>query len=163
VWTNWTGYREQLGKPSTASREMWVTLAPDLHQFIRSDSAADKTLRAEQLLGLPPNNGKTWVYELWVNPIDLFRPSPDPEISDHEAELDFPQSRYATISAEHQQWINDLKTKSYGPNGYPWTRLGYTYDWGNPNSEVGLSEFVIRPGATVEFKSATPTDDYWLN
>ncbi len=28
--------------------------------------------------------------------------------------------------------------------GYPWTRLGYTYDWGNPRNPVGLSEFVLR-------------------
>ena len=27
--------------------------------------------------------------------------------------------------------------------GWPWTRLGYTYDWGSSN-HVGLSEFVIR-------------------
>ena len=27
---------------------------------------------------------------------------------------------------------------------YPWTRLGYTYDWGNPRNLVGLSEFVLR-------------------
>jgi hypothetical protein len=28
--------------------------------------------------------------------------------------------------------------------GYPWTRLGYSYDWGNPKNPVGLSEFVLR-------------------
>jgi len=26
----------------------------------------------------------------------------------------------------------------------PWTRLGYTYDWGNPGDHVGLSELRIR-------------------
>jgi hypothetical protein len=26
----------------------------------------------------------------------------------------------------------------------PWTRLGYTYDWGNRDNHVGLSEFIIR-------------------
>ncbi|MBU6351343.1 MAG: hypothetical protein KGS73_14490 [Chloroflexi bacterium] len=32
---------------------------------------------------------------------------------------------------------------------YPWTRLGYTYDWSNSASEVGLSEFVVAAGSTV--------------
>jgi hypothetical protein len=162
-WTSYTGYKDQLGKAATASREIWVTLAPDLKQVINNDPSADKTLRAEQLLGLPPNNGKTLVYEMWVSPQDLFRPSPDPEITDHEAELDFPDSHLVSISPAHKKWINNLKASSYGDNGYPWTRLGYTYDWGNPNSEIGLSEFVVRQGASIEVKSAIPTDEYWLN
>ena len=28
--------------------------------------------------------------------------------------------------------------------GFPWTRLGYTYDWGKPDNHVGLSEFILR-------------------
>jgi hypothetical protein len=98
---------------------------------------------------------------MWVSPNDLFRPSPDPEISDHEAELDFPESRrYVTVSQSHRKWINDLIQTSYGPDGYPWTRLGYTYDWGNPADEIGLSEFVIRSGATITVKAVTGTLGY---
>ena len=32
---------------------------------------------------------------------------------------------------------------------FPWTRLGYTYDWGNSTSEIGLSEFVIKNNSQV--------------
>ncbi len=46
------------------------------------------------------------------------------------------------------------------PPGYPWTRLGYTYDWGNPGSEVGLSEFVIQGGATVQVAQVYSTQAY---
>ena len=45
---------------------------------------------------------------------------------------------------------------------YPWTRLGYAYDWGNPQSEVGLSEFVIKKGALVQIHAVTFIDDYCL-
>ena len=45
-------------------------------------------MRLEKLLGLPPNSGKTKFVEIWVRPQDLFRPSPDPEITDCVAELD---------------------------------------------------------------------------
>ncbi len=65
------------------------------------------------------------------------------------------------VSAEYIEWFTALQSKSYGENGYPWTRLGYTYDWGNPESEVGLSEFVIEAGATVKIHSVSGTADYF--
>ncbi len=144
------------------SREVWVTAVPELRNFCNKYAGMTKlTLRLEQLLGLPPNNGKTRFIEMWVLPSDLFRPSPDPEITDREAELDFPHSnRFLTVSAKHIKWFNDLKSNSYGENGYPWTRLGYTYDWGNPESDIGLSEFVIRAGAIVEIHSISKIEDY---
>jgi hypothetical protein len=111
-------------------------------------------LRLEQLLGLPPAKGYTKFVELWVDPDDLFRPSPDPEVTDTVAQLDFP----AGVSAEHRSWYEENLNTTY-----PWTRLGYTYDWGNPASEVGLSEFVIRKGAAVTIRSVTPTNAYALS
>ena len=42
----------------------------------------------------------------------------------------------------------------------PWTRLGYTYDWGNQASEVGLSEFVVWAKTTVKVESVTQNADY---
>jgi hypothetical protein len=42
----------------------------------------------------------------------------------------------------------------------PWTRLGYTYDWGDSKTHIGLSEFVIEQNATVTVKSVTPTVQY---
>jgi len=97
-----------------------------------------------------------------VDPQDLFRPSPDPEITDREAESGFPHSTlFVTVSEDYVRWFTDLTAASYGDNGYPWTRLGYTYDWGNPKSEAGLSEFVIRPGATIEIKAVYRDLDYF--
>jgi hypothetical protein len=113
------------------------------------------------LLGVPPNNGKTTFVEFWASPEDLFRPSPDPEITDQEAGLDFPQSaEYVTVDSNYIQWFNNLRNSSYGANGYPWTRLGYTYDWGNPFTRVGASEFVIRSGATVGVYLTATTEEY---
>jgi len=44
--------------------------------------------------------------------------------------------------------------------GYPWTRLGYTYDWGSNAGEIGLSEFVLRAGSAALIQSITATNDY---
>lgn len=157
---------------------LWVTLAPEIKEFAENSGGATE-LRVEQLLGLPPDSGKTKFVEMWVNPSDLFRPSPDPEIVDHEADLDFPTipGKFLSYSAStvtewdtttnadraytYEQWFNQRKDNIYsGSNPYPWTRLGYTFDWGDPDSEIGLSEFVVLGGSTVGVASVTPTADY---
>ncbi|MBN1572346.1 MAG: hypothetical protein JW984_04025 [Deltaproteobacteria bacterium] len=166
TWTSWNGYDVLVGKKMVLTREIWVTTVPELKEFSRENrlgrlAPEALTLRLEGLMGLPPNNGKDRFVEIWVSPEDLFRPSPDPEVTDMEAELDFPgPKRLVTISKKHILWFNDLRSKSYGEGGYPWTRLGYTYDWGSKEGEVGLSEFVIMEGAEVTINSVTKTSDY---
>ena len=160
TWTAYDGYDDKLGQAVDLTREMWVTTVPEAKNFCKKH-ANTSVLRLEQLFGLPPNAGKTKFVELWVKPSDLLRPSPDPEISDHEAEIDFPISaKFVTVSADYINWFNAQKMKSYGAQGYPWTRLGYTYDWGNAKNHVGLSEFVIVQGAAVKINAIAPTFEY---
>lgn len=47
------------------------------------------------------------------------------------------------------------------PGGFPFTRLGYTYDW-NPDNEdhVGVSEYVVRKNTRVLVLDNVPTEDY---
>jgi len=170
TWTSWTGYDNQVGQSITTSRETWVTAVPELQTFCKQKlqnvaNLSDRNLRLEQLLGLPPNNGKTRFVEFWVNPQDLFRPSADSEVIDNIAFGEFTQlPDTVSTKPEYVQWFENLKSKSYNATGgYPWTRLGYTYDWGNPTSEVGLSEFVIRTGANIEVKSVQTNDKYCVS
>ena len=169
TWTNWDGYDANLGKSMPLKIPVWVTAAPKLQNFCKSyqpDGTITLDLRLEQLLGLAPHTSKTKFVEMWVNPLNIFRPCPDPEISDQECELDFPRSaNFLTVNLDHRKWMMDNEAEKYPPSldetkWFPWTRLGYTYDWGNSHSEVGLSEFVIEAGATVEIHSITPTLDY---
>ncbi|MBN1345470.1 MAG: hypothetical protein JXQ73_22450 [Phycisphaerae bacterium] len=163
TWTDWDGYDNLVGQETQLTRDVWVTAVPEVQEFCRTHWIApgNLTLRLEQLLGLPPNDGKTRFVELWADPNDLFRPSPDPEITDHEAGLDFPVSDlFVALDPNYVDWFNAQKQSSYGENGYPWTRLGYTYDWGNPCTDVGLSEFVIRSGANVTVQSVTGNEAY---
>lgn len=76
----------------TADREIWVTAVPELKNFCIGYQAtgANLSLRLEQLLGLPPNNGYKYVIEIWVKPEDLFRPSPDPERARSRSRTRFP-------------------------------------------------------------------------
>ncbi len=89
---------------------------------------------------------------------DLFRPCPDSEITDSVCEVDFP----ADASAEHINWFNDLILQSYfQEQDYPWTRLGYSYDWNIYTPEVGVSEFVIRKNSQVIVESLQRVDEYF--
>lgn len=164
TWTGWSGYDSQIGKEMELQREVWVTPVPSLKDFCQNpdNTPADSslTLRLEQLMGLPPGNGKNRFVEMWVTPGNLFRPSPDPAITDHEAELDFPVSAGMVVSQQHKDWINSLKGKSYGANGYPWTRLGYTYDWGPGETRIGLSEFVVQAQSRVTIQDVQKIDGY---
>jgi hypothetical protein len=44
--------------------------------------------------------------------------------------------------------------------GVPWTGLGYTYDWGNPLTIKGASEFILKPGTSYTINKVTPTVEY---
>jgi hypothetical protein len=169
TWTSFKGYDVQMGKEITLTREVWVTAVPELKTFCQAYQTSTETsltLRLEELMGLPPNNGKTRMVELWVNPADIFRPSPDPEIDDTVAELELPPVSHFKSQqayAYHRDWYNlQVKLDNYDDpsKGYPWTRLGYTYDWGNPQSEVGLSEFVIFASSKIMVEKVYATEEY---
>ena len=163
TWTGYQGYREQVGKTYSSSRETWLTAAPDVQQICRTwgFNAATLERRLEQLMGLPPHNKKTHFVIMWVEPKNVFRPCPDAEIADISCTHTFENSSRHPISAPHREWIKQLSTQSYDPEkGYPWTRLGYTYDWGNPASEMGVSEFVLESNAEVEIEAMISSAEY---
>ncbi|MFH0735684.1 MAG: hypothetical protein V1773_13445 [bacterium] len=161
----WTKYSSSYPVSDTISTwwgETWVTVVPEMKDFYKRNkySREKLTVRTEQLLGLPNNSGNTYFVEMWVKPEDLLRPAYDNEVTDNTCGLSFPE----TTSDEYILWFNNTIISSYYPNlqnaKHPWTRLGYTYDWGNPTCEIGLSEFIIKKNAEVIVKSVQATFDY---
>lgn len=142
----------------TSWGETWVTVVPEIKTFFQNKVGADAnlTLRTLQVLGLPPTSSNNYFVELWVSPDQLFRPAPDNEITDNTAQLEFP----ASVTKEYKDWFNGNIIYSYYPMRYPWTRLGYTYDWGNLSSPFGLSEFVLKQNSTVTVKSVNTINSY---
>ena len=189
------------GKECQYGRDTYVTVVPELKNFFKETTAT--SLRIAQLLGLPPSDAQNKVcfLEMWVSPKDIFRPSPDPEITDHEAEIDFPGDQYSNLLRKYDpsekvfadqacdptqcpacnQWgqcgftdyrnyfQNRTKFIYTGSAPYPWTRLGYTYDWGNAAHHTGLSEFVIHgkkadgSKISVGIKAVTLTAAYFTH
>jgi hypothetical protein len=124
----------------------WVTAVPEIQTFFKNNVSSDAnyTMRAAELLGMPADISYRYFIELWVKPDQLFRPAPDNEITDTTTQLTFPLN----ATDDYKTWFNSNIISSYYPMKYPWTRLGYTYDWGD-STHVGLSEFVLMQNATV--------------
>ena len=153
-WQNDTSYyiTDSSGVYNTGNYLMWITIVPDLKTRIEylSKKKSLTQLRIEQLLGLPPLNKKKYFVEFWVKPEDIFRPCPDNEIVDAECELCFPDNTDTT----YIKWFNSNRSNTYFNcnlyNNFPWTQLGYTYDWNPDNkSHIGISEFVVKKNKRI--------------
>lgn len=144
---------------------LWVTAVPELNEWFKNNRVtSDKIiLRTEQLLGLPQNSGNEYIVELWVNPNDLLRPAYEMDIKQTTSGVKFP----ANSDTNYIKWFNQNILNSYFSQKsnikYPWTRLGYTYDWGNTKTEVGLSEFIIKKKSALIVKSIKKINEYIYN
>lgn len=146
-WTPGDAFRQDDSLP-------WVTLPADLEEHLRRvphcTDSLECRMRMLQMLGLPPDCDNDRIVFFYVAPEGLFRPSPDPEVNDNHASLHFPDS----VPQHYRQWFAANITFSYhSATPYPWTRLGYTYDWHRGAATVqGPGEFIVHPGAWVRLK-----------
>ncbi len=164
--------------------DTWFIPVPLVSDFCRGLNLKPEmlTLRLEQWIGLPPGREKNAFVEMWVSPEDLFRPCPDPSIADHECQIEIPvigrdqgapwdcslneqvSGDFVTVRPGHLRWMCENWAGSYGHDelfdNYPWTALGYTYDWGNPDDPRGPSEYVALKGSPAVFHSRTATEAY---
>jgi hypothetical protein len=54
------------------------------------------------------------------------------------------------VSPTHVQWIaTSVFSLHTIPDGYPWTHLGYTYNWAPGADRYGASEYLIQPRASA--------------
>ena len=116
-------------------------------------------MRVIQMLGLPPDCGYDHIVLFWAEKDSLFRPTPDPEIHDSEVLLDFRDD----VDPRYRAWFEDYcRTAYHSDTPYPWTRLGYTYDWhsGSP-SAIGPAEFIVRPSTRVIVSDILPVPDWY--
>ena len=115
-------------------------------------------LRFKQLFGEPRTSNASHIAFFWVKPEDLMRPAyvPDVKAYDMRTAFEGELSNDAEISERmmwFKNWFDARASKIYeGPDARPWTRLGYTYDWGSNADKYGLSEFIVVPGAPMEVR-----------
>lgn len=171
--------------------ETWFTVAPELQDWCNNYNGETLEIRIRQALGLPPVVDFDGVIEVWVFPQDIFRPCPDPDISDRQCQINIPilgksqeysedippwycpadnetftqySGKFVTVSEDHFRWMCNYWRVSYLQQevfeNFPWTGLGYTYDWGDLDDPVGFSEFVAPEGTRVIMKSKTKLQEY---
>jgi hypothetical protein len=169
TFTNWTGYK--VGK-MTLTRDIWVTAEPEVKEVCKTFSE-NVELRLRQLLGLHPNNNYDRFVSIEVKQGDIFRPTANPDPATPfpcscpitpKCGEEFPKN---TEDTSYVRWMADQMLNSYIisespiiPYGYPWTRLGYTYDWKPGANKYGASEYVIRKNSEINVTEATPVFTY---
>jgi len=141
----------------------WVTAARELRQFIAMTSLtpAERPLRLCQLLGLPSTGSYQSLVFMWVRPGDMFRPAYDSSVFNTVIHDTFP----AGTDSAYRAWFTANEAASYtGVKPFPWTRLGYTYDWGRAQApHAGLNEFVVVDSAVVMIDAVEPVTTYLIS
>ena len=173
LWTNEQDY-QQTYRPLLESGEegltpdqdpsYFVTLVPQVKQFCKrltNNQQFDVSFRLKQYLGLNPQHRYERFVELWVRPGELFRPCPDPEIDDRFCNTEISQRGVRVKNVEdYPALLRRMALQAYQPEGRPWTRMGYTYDWANGQPGVGASEYMLIPKARFTVFNSYSTDEY---
>lgn len=165
----------KIGTKKSIENQTWLTAVPQVKEFCQNCKGIGinipgnimLSLRLQQYLGLilNRNSNKTHFVEMWVKAEDLSRPCIDPEINDSTCQV-LPVPVPVTYPI-----LQQIYTTSYAVNSqenYPWTGLGYTYDWGNTKKpHEGASEFIINgtkeKPIEIEVVSVTTTQEYCNN
>lgn len=158
----WHGYEEPCEPgDSLAHRDIWATSLGEMTDWYQEnrDGVTDWNLRFAQLLGMPDNGSCTRFSAFWISPSEVIRPA---YVTDVTAQM---KNEYGQITdPAYRAWFEDNILYSYFESEYPWTRLGYTYDWSG-GSEYGLTEFLIADGGDTEIEFTYSTEDFvaWLD
>ena len=148
-------------EPFEVKVDCWVSVPSEWSRFKQEfeplDDKADK-VRMQQLLGMPLNDSYNVLIEFYADAEKIFRPSKDSEAYDSVASLNYPEG----TSEDYKQWFENHKKKSYECSpAFPFTQLGYSYDWNRYSAKhIGLSEFVVPKGTLVKVKSRKNYQDF---
>lgn len=161
----------------------WVTPVPEVQNVCKDFSPGELQLSLSQLLGLPPDSSFKYFVTIEVTSGQIFRPAanPDPTIEYPCAVASAANDKESAIPAncgeefqpdacgvdyDYKIWFLNKTLSTYSVSddpkieGYPWTRLGYTYNWKPGADKYGASEYVIKQNAVVTIKDITPFEKY---
>lgn len=139
--------------------EIWAFTDQEILSWYNSGGKEtdDYVLRLEQLIGLPERAGYTHVSAFWADLDELIRPAYQTDVTKQVDADDLDGSALAA----YEEWFDDNIIWSYFDAAYPWTRLGYTYDWASGENEYGLTEFLILPDSEIEVAWTVTTAEFW--
>ena len=143
--------------------EIWTFTASEIKEWFGQNNGGvtDWDLRFKQLIGLPAEKEYTHFTALWVSPDDIIRPAYSTDIYSTEMATELSED----ADESYRTWFESNIVDSYFSAGnYPWTRLGYTYDWADTVSDYGLTEFLVLSDSTVKVEFTLTTNEFvmWL-
>jgi hypothetical protein len=174
--TTWAGCRGDGGssrcgvyepqKTVDVKWDVWVTSNHEVQTKCKAWTG-DVVLKIHQLLGMsapqPPLPADTverqFVTFSGVPAESIFRPCTDTRVdTDSCNATELPEHQAADAPADYYRWFVRQAMSSWqvpkedqAPTGFPWTRLGYTYNWAPGADIYGASEYVI-PGSAKPVK-----------
>ena len=136
---------------------VWTFTGGELEEKYQEnkDSVTDWQTRLKELIGLRPDNESNYFTAMWVKPEDVFRPAYVSDIGTVEITDSFSED----VNEEYKAWFDDNIISSYFDGAYPWTRLGYTYDWADNGQEYGLSEFIVKKDSNIKVAYTVELDE----
>ncbi len=161
LMVSWHKYPESYPDGSTfvcSYGDIWTFTDREILSWYEEnhEGVEDWELRFEQLIGLPVEKEYTHFTAFWVDTDELARPAYQTDITKQISEADLDGSALG----DYKAWFDDNVLWSYFDSAYPWTRLGYTYDWKEDDAEYGLSEFLILEGSTAEVAWTVTTEEF---
>lgn len=142
------------GKNQTSGRYTWVFVLDDfknrcLNKGINSKKYNVKfgalSKRLCQFLGLSDIDRRDTLVYMRVLAKNLFRPSYNTDIKKQTIPNDAgANNSINNLDITNRRWM----LQQQFTNTYPWTRMGYTYDWGDTSNYVGVTEFILEPNTT---------------
>lgn len=145
------------GETLAVPGEVWTFTDKELAAWYAKNKTGvtDWPMRFKQLVGVPPDGTYTHVSAMWVSPQDVQRPAYQTDITVPDMTTTLPENTDET----YLEWFSGNIIWSYFDSAYPWTRLGYTYDWGATDTEYGLTEFLVKKDAKVDVEYTETIED----
>jgi hypothetical protein len=143
------------------SRYTWVFVPRNFMQVVADKNIATSNTTSSKLsgrlcklLGLQKEVRDTIIY-MTVPLRSVFRPAYNPSITTIVTAANVgKKDEIEKLPIADRNWMGQQQDG----NNLPWTRMGYTFDWGGDNSGnwesnknyIGVSEFVLRPGTPYQ-------------
>lgn len=127
---------------------IWSVSYLEFTTFVKNNAqTTDWSKRIHQVMGMPLSANETHLTTFYVNGDAMLRPAFN---SDVTAQITTTRESLMAEDEEYKAWFNqNIISSYYSSQDYPWTRLGYTYDWGDNGQVYGLSEFITSKGCPI--------------
>ena len=157
TWHNYPDSYPEGEKVTIEWGPVWTFTDKEIDSYADElEKADDPQMRLRQLIAFAPDSEHSTVTGFWVYPADVRRPAYQSDPTDGSMTTAFGED----VEEEFKEWFDENTLGSYFYGAYPWTRLGYTYDWADNGTEYGMTEFIVNSGAEVEVEFTETTEEF---